>query len=178
MRHISRRLFVGAVAGAALAGGGAVTLAQTQGGSAASIVQAQPQGLLDGRGFLGSDGHGFPGGPGLGHFGHDLTAVTSYLGLTAEQLHSEREAGKSLAQIAQAQGKSVEGLKQAIVDASKKRLDQAVADGQLTSAQAAALLARLQSDVDDLVNRTGEPDGHGFRGSWADSAFRADSSRP
>ncbi len=173
MRHISRRVFVGAVAGAALAGGGAVTLAQTQGGSAASVVQADPQGLPDGPGF-----RGFRGGPGFGHFGHDLTAVTSYLGLTAEQLRTEREAGKSLAQIAQAQGKSVAGLEQAIVDAGEKRLDQAVADGRLTSAQAATLLARLQSDVDDLVNRTGGPDGHGFRGGpWLDSAFRARSSR-
>lgn len=48
----------------------------------------------------------------------------------------------------------MDGLKEAILDAAKERLDQAVADGKLTRAQADELYSRLESHVDDIVNRT------------------------
>ena len=41
-------------------------------------------------------------------FGKDDAAVTAYLGLSADQLRTQLQAGKSLADIATAQGKSVE----------------------------------------------------------------------
>src|SRR5437763_15807723 len=59
---------------------------------------------------------GFPlfGGfrAGFGHFGFfgDLSAAAEYLGLTEAQLRSQLESGKSLAQVATAQGKSGSGL--------------------------------------------------------------------
>ena len=92
-------------------------------------------------------------------------AVTDYLGLTAAQLRTQLEAGKTLADIAKAQGKTVAGLEDAIVAAATKKLDAAVAAGKLTAAQEATMLADLKSHVDDMVNRTGPPaGGHGGPG--------------
>jgi hypothetical protein len=83
-----------------------------------------------------------------------LSAAADYLGLTTAQLREKLEAGQSLAAIAKAQGKSVDGLKNAILDAAKKTLDQAVADGNLTRAQADDVLDHLKSRIDKIVNGT------------------------
>ena len=83
--------------------------------------------------------------------------MTDYLGLTAAQLRTQLESGKSLADVAKAQGKTVSGLEDAIVAAATKKLDAAVAAGKLTAAQEATMLADLKSHVDDMVNRTGPP---------------------
>jgi hypothetical protein len=100
-----------------------------------------------------------PGGPGeRGHGGpFDIGVVTDYLGLTAAQLRTQLDAGKSLADVAKAQGKTVAGLQDAIVAAATKKLDAAVADGRLTAAQKAEMLTRLEADVDDIVDRSGPP---------------------
>jgi hypothetical protein len=107
-------------------------------------------------------GPGGRGGPGHGPF--DLGVVTDYLGITAAQLRTQLEAGKSLADVAKAQGKTVAGLEDAIVAAATTQLDAAVAAGKLTAAQEAAMLADLKAHVDDMVSRTGPPPrgpGHG-----------------
>jgi hypothetical protein len=102
-------------------------------------------------------------GPGIGFgfggmhvgFGVELGAAATYLGLTEAQLRSDIESGQSLAQIATAQGKSVDGLKQALIADAKSHLDQAVKDGKLTAAQETQFLNDLSSRIDDLVNRAG-----------------------
>ncbi len=146
MQKISKRTFVGGVAAAALVGTGGGMLATAQGGSAAS--SAGPAAA-------------FGGGPGGPHFGlgHGHAAVAAYLGLSADELRTQLEAGKSLADVAKAQGKSVDGLKAAIVAAAKKDLDQAVADGKLSADRAKQMLDRITASVDEMVNRTGPPDG-------------------
>ena len=90
-----------------------------------------------------------------GGFIGKLDAAADYLGLTEAQLRSQLESGKSLAQVAQAQGKSVSGLVDALVAAAKKRLDVAVAAGRLTKAQADEMLAGLRTRIASLVNSTG-----------------------
>ena len=87
-----------------------------------------------------------------GSGGSVLAAVTGYLGLTPQQLRADLAAGKTLAQIATAEGKSVGGLEQAIESAVTARLDQAVAAGKITAAQEQAILAKLQTRLDTLVN--------------------------
>jgi uncharacterized coiled-coil protein SlyX len=81
-------------------------------------------------------------------------AVTTYLGVTPAQLQAELRTGKSLAQIATEHGKTVAGLKSAILDAVKARLDKAVASGRLSTAQEKTILDRLSAHLDQLVNRT------------------------
>ena len=85
------------------------------------------------------------------------TAAATYLGLTPDELRTQLKDGKTLAQIAAAQSKSLDGLKAAILAGAKERLDQAVAAGKLTAAQEQTMLDRLQEHLDDIVNRTGPP---------------------
>ena len=80
-----------------------------------------------------------------------LGAAAQYIGIDARQLRTELR-GRSLAQVATAHGKSVEGLQAAVVAAVKSRLDRAVAAGRITAAQAQQRLARLQANVARLVN--------------------------
>src|SRR5207302_1059515 len=99
-----------------------------------------------------------PGGPGRPTGGGRAeAAIAAYLGLTKAELLTQLEAGKTLAQIAEGQGKTVSGLEDAIYTAAKTRLDQAVTAGKLSAAQEQAWLADLQSHLDDIVNRTGPP---------------------
>jgi hypothetical protein len=102
-----------------------------------------------------------------GGFGHrggfgpqgppSLAAAATYLGLTEAELRSELMAGKTLAQIAKANDKSVDDLKTALAAESKKKLDAAVKAGHLTQAQADQLQAQVTKHLDDLVNGTGGP---------------------
>jgi CRISPR/Cas system-associated endoribonuclease Cas2 len=103
-------------------------------------------------------GFGGPGpwhGPWHGHFGSFATLDTaaSYLGLTESELRAKLADGKSLADVAAEEGKSVEGLVQALVKASTERIDEAVANGKLTKAQADSLKENLEERVRDRVNR-------------------------
>ena len=110
-------------------------------------------------------------GPGFGHrfggphmFMHGLDAAATYLGLTEDQLQSRLESGKTLAEIAKAQNKSVSGLEDALVKRAQDKLDQAVKDGDLTKAQEQQILSKLKQHVDDLVNgKVPEPPRFGFR---------------
>lgn len=109
----------------------------------------------------------------FGDFGHmpfgahgHLSAAADYLGLTAPQLFQKLGNGQSLADVAKAQHKSVDGLKKAIVDGAKNDLDQAVKSGFLTEAQAKDALDELQSRIDDIVNGTFPGPGPRERFHW------------
>jgi hypothetical protein len=132
---------------AALASG-QITKAQADAMKAAINAGKLPLGLGYGRGFGGGGMHG-----GL-HGGQFLGAAATYLGLTEDQLRTQLQSGKTLAAVATAQGKSVDGLKQAIIAAEQSELDQAVAAGRLTSAQRDQILADLKTRIDDIVNGT------------------------
>jgi hypothetical protein len=117
-------------------------------------AQAPP--LFGRLGFgFGLGGHGPWSGRWPGHFGSfaTLDAAASYLGLTETELRAKLADGKSLADVAAEEGKSVEGLVQALVKASTERIDEAVEDGKLTKAQAGALKENLEERVRDRVNR-------------------------
>jgi hypothetical protein len=114
--------------------------------------------------FFGGLHRGF----GLGHFG-GLDAAASYLGVTEDQLRTELEGGKTLAQVAQAHGKAVDGLVGALVAEAKQHVDAAVAAGRLTQAQADDLLNGLRDRITNLVNSRvpdGLRPGPGFRHFW------------
>ena len=108
-------------------------------------------------------GHG-PGGPGFGHARGGLGAASRYLGLSDSQLLSDLRSGKSLAQIAGDQGKSVSGLKSAITSAVTSHLDKAVSSGELTKSDEQQILSDLSSRIDQIVNGTAPRWGAGFRG--------------
>jgi hypothetical protein len=110
----------------------------------------------------------FLGHPGYGEhrlFG-GLDAAASYLGVTEDALQSELESGKTLAQVAQEKGKSVDGLVQALYDDAKQHLDAAVSAGKLTQSDENTILSDLKQHITDLVNGVRPPMGgfgKGFR---------------
>lgn len=101
----------------------------------------------------GPGGHGFGrGGPGHGPLGVGLDAAASYLGLTRVQLDRQLRNGRTLAEVARAQGKSADGLEQALVDAARTQLDRVVADRKLTADERDRILSEIREHVADLVN--------------------------
>lgn len=83
-----------------------------------------------------------------------LKAAASYLGLSEAQLFDQLRSGKSLADVAKAQGKTTAGLEQAMTTEFKARLDRAVSNGRITKAQEQKIVDRFQSRLDEMVNRT------------------------
>ncbi|HKC22116.1 MAG TPA: hypothetical protein VKB64_06340 [Gaiellaceae bacterium] len=102
--------------------------------------------------------------PGFRHLGK-LDAAASYIGISEDQLRSELESGKTLAQVAQAHGKSADGLVNALVAEAKKHVDAAVKAGRLTQAQADEMLNNLRDRITSMVNSGPPEDGPrlGFR---------------
>jgi hypothetical protein len=84
---------------------------------------------------------------------HADRAAAKYLGLSPRELREELREGKSLAEIAAEQGKSVDGLVDALLERAKKRLDAAVDRGRITRERADAILERLTEGVAKLVER-------------------------
>jgi predicted DNA-binding protein (UPF0251 family) len=113
--------------------------------------------------IFGFGGFGKRGGFGHhGSFGAKLDAAASYLGLTEAELRTQLEAGKSLADVAKAQGKSVSGLVDALLAAAKAKVADAVKNGHLTQAEADDLISGLKDRITDLVNGV-HPQRDGFR---------------
>ncbi len=78
-----------------------------------------------------------------------MKAAAGYLGLSLTQLRAQLHAGKSLADIARAQGKPVSGLKDAILAAMTSRIN---ADTALTAQQKAAMINQVSSHLDTVIN--------------------------
>ena len=83
-----------------------------------------------------------------------LAAASEYLGLTRERIRAELKAGKSLAQIAAAQGKTADGLATAMLAPVKDRLAKAVAAKRLTRERANEILERLNERLEQGIQRT------------------------
>jgi hypothetical protein len=82
-----------------------------------------------------------------------IGAGLTYLGVDLKTLFTQLRSGKTLADVANATpGKSAAGLVDAVVAATKDRLDAQVAAGRLTSAQETSLLATFRTSVTALVN--------------------------
>src|SRR4051812_10107809 len=73
-----------------------------------------------------------PGGP----FMEGVQAAAKYLGMSEASLHQRLRSGKTLAQVAKDEGKSVDGLKAAIKD---------------------AVVSKLDDRIDQMVNHSGPP---------------------
>jgi hypothetical protein len=117
--------------------------------------------------FLGGRPHPFAGGPGGPFFGGPggpfragFDAAATYLDLTPQQLDDQLESGKSLADVAKAKNKDLGGLKTAIQNAAKARLDTAVKNKRITQSQENRLLSGLSKRIDTLVQlKGGRPPG-------------------
>ena len=90
-----------------------------------------------------------------------LSAAATYLGVTTDELRTRLQAGKSLADVATAQGKSVSGLEDALLANLKTDLDADVATGRITSGREAEILAdakvRIAAQVTRVASRARGP---------------------
>lgn len=144
---------------AALAGG--ALIGSTLGNPLASGAQdststtTAPQGSTDQGGKPG-------GGPGfrMGGGGIDLEVAAKTLGLTTEELRTQLQDGKSLADVAKAQGVDKQKLIDALVAAGEDRLDEAKA----------ALPDRIAEAVDSTHTGGGDHGGRGPGGRGAGGA--------
>ncbi len=104
------------------------------------------------RGDMGGSGdHGGRGGP---RGGGNLTAAAKVLGVTEGILRTELQAGKSLADVAKAQGVDKQAVIDALVTDAKTRLAEAVKNGKLTQAEAdtraADMADHIAQEVDEV----------------------------
>jgi DNA-binding CsgD family transcriptional regulator len=86
-----------------------------------------------------------------------LAAAADALGMTETELVAELKAGKSIKQVADAKNVSLTTVKNAMTAAMKAHLDEEVASGEHTQAEADAKLAEFTTRLDDMVNRVGLP---------------------
>jgi hypothetical protein len=73
-----------------------------------------------------------------------ISTLAEKLGLTAEELQAEIDAGKTPYEVAQAQGLSDEEIRQVWLEAHDQALEQAVAAGALTQEQADWMDSRME----------------------------------
>ena len=109
------------------------------------------------------------GGPAFGLF----SDLAKSLDLSAKELRSKLRDGKSIADVAKAQGKSLADVRSAVKAAAKTRTDKAVKDDDLTRKQADALLEHLDKRLENLDRLPRRPM-HGrrdrFRGAIGSAA--------
>jgi lambda repressor-like predicted transcriptional regulator len=81
-----------------------------------------------------------------------LSPVAGFLGISETDLQTALRHGQTLAQIAQAHGKSTNDLKTFLTNQLKTRLDDAVKNGRITSQQETTMLNNASSRFDKLIN--------------------------
>ena len=102
-------------------------------------------------------------GPGKGHGrgAAKLDAAAKVLGMTVEDLRSALDGGKSLAAVAAEKGVDVAKVVDALVAEFKAHLDQEVASGIHTQAEADQKLADARARLEAFVNGTAPAGGFG-----------------
>ncbi len=107
-----------------------------------------------------------------------IEAVSGILGLTAEEIQAQRLEGKSLVEIAAAQGVSEDALVAAIMAVKTEAIQQRVADGTLTQEQATLMLQNMeQATILSLSRTTVGPFANGGHGSAGCEQFEPGTSQ-
>ena len=137
------------------------TLTQTQ----ADEIKARRKASGSVLGHLGGPGgRGHHGGRGPGGGGTSSPTAAKALGITRAELREQLEAGKTLAQIAKAEGKSLASVKAALKAELTKRVDADVKAKRITAAQRTEILNRFDERFDEAANRVHTGRGPGGRG--------------
>jgi flagellin-like hook-associated protein FlgL len=145
---------------------GRLTRRQADAIKAARKRSGRVLGPLGGPGF----GKGFHRGPGRGVFafrpGPLGSELAKALGTTQAELREQLRAGKSIADVAKANGKSLDDVRAALKTAAKTRLDKAVKNGDITREQADAMLERIDEKITAIVSERALRPGRHHR--WED----------
>lgn len=120
------------------------------------IIAAIQSGQHPGPGQRGQQGPGGQRGPGgqqgprMGFFGGPGLAAEA-MGIPPQQLRTEWQGDKTLADVGQAHGLNKDQLKQKMLDLQKTQLATAAQQGKLTQQQADQMIARLTANIDNLL---------------------------
>ena len=131
----------------------------TVGALAASVIAGGATGLvLTGSGVAGAQTptptptqSAPPAGPRGGGMPHSAAAAAA-IGISEDDLRAALQQGQSLAQVAQAHNVDPQKVIDALVADELKELDQRVASGEITQAQADARKTDLTQHITDRVN--------------------------
>ncbi len=115
---------------------------------------------------------GYPAGHPGGRVGPE--ALADALGTTLEELHHAAQEGRTPAEIAESEGVRQDDLVERLVAAAEGKLDELVAEGRLTEAEAdelrGDLTERVTARVDEPLGRAfGGHDGHGWGSRHGDT---------
>ena len=121
--------------------------------------QMLDQGVLPGFAPFGPNGgrggHGFKGEGVFGmRGGFELNTFAQALNMTQADLMTELQSGKTLAQIVTEKNGDLNQIKTTVLENLKTKLDQAVADSNLTQAQADEMYNQASTNFDTMVNQT------------------------
>lgn len=97
-------------------------------------------------------------------------AAAEVIGITKEELHTEMEAGQTLAQVGEAHGIFRDALKEGITEKVTEKLTLAVTEGKITEAQKTEMLAALGARIDTALDATHTAHEHGIRPEGAPPA--------
>ncbi len=107
-------------------------------------------------------------GKGMGSYfaGTSSAAAADILGMTAGELQEARLNGKSLADIAEEKGVTVDELLTGMIQVKKEQLDKMVEDGIITEEQKEFMLQNMEQQMENGIQRTetGPMNGKGIRG--------------
>jgi hypothetical protein len=100
---------------------------------------------------------GRPGRPGDGHWGRGLglEAAAEAIGISTDELRAALQDGSSLAEVAAAHDVDAQVVVDALVAEVTARLDEAVANGRLTEAEAEERAAAIEERISARVNGEG-----------------------
>ena len=145
---------------------GAVTLIGALALSAAAGVGMASAQTLSAKAGISRPAHD---GRGPGGMAKSATEVAALLKLTEAELKDQLVSGKSLADVAKAQGVEVSAVVNLLVAKAQAHLAEAVAEGKMTQAEADAKLAEASTRMTDMVNKIrpagmGDKSGRGGRG--------------
>lgn len=124
-------------------------------------------------------GMGPGGGPGMmgnmgGRWGGPensmIAIVAEKLGLTTDELVTELQAGKTIADIAKEKNVALETIVDAVVAPRAERLTQMVTNGRLTQEQADTMLATMKANITTKMSEKWEPRGLGYQDADGDGA--------
>ncbi|BCV21068.1 DUF2680 domain-containing protein [Moorella sp. Hama-1] len=146
--------------------GGLLVVSQPASSRAAAGAPAQAAPAVSTPAFCGA-GLGPGQGLGLGRsLGGMIATLSNTLGIDVAQLRAERQAGKSLADIAAEHGVDKSQLVDKVTAERKQLLEDRVAAGQITQEQANYCLENMQQRMEQNLERTTiGPNGQG-RGGW------------
>jgi hypothetical protein len=119
---------------------------------AGTLTQAQADAVTKALDAARPQGGPGGGGPGHGHGGPGLTVAAKALGVTAADLRTALQSGKTIADVAKTNNVDINKVIAAIVTAENTHIDEELAAGKITQAQAAERKANATQRATNLVN--------------------------